>query len=160
MRTNSRIYSLLFFIIAVFVSAGCENAIDNYIDSRLYAPKKILCRSWVKTAELHNPANIIPNVFNTYMPCAKDNEYKYDSDGYYELNQGGSACYSTQPFVIENGRWEFLQDQTQLKTALFNNGRARIYNIILLDSNYHLITTYIDSSTPVKVTVKEEFLPR
>jgi hypothetical protein len=160
MSKKLHFYLMFMFTPTMVGICGCEAAIDEYIDSKLYAPKKLLCRSWVKTAELHQPANIITNVFNSYMPCAKDNEYKYDSDGYYELNQGASSCYSTQSFVAENGRWEFQQNQTQLKTTLFSNGRVRIYTIVTLDSNYHLVTTYIDSSTPTKVTVKEEFSPR
>jgi hypothetical protein len=147
------------FVLLVIACCGCENTINDYIDSRIYAPKKLLCHSWIKTSELHYPPNIIPNIFNSYMPCAKDNEYKYDSDGYYELNQGGSSCYSTQPFLIENGSWAFQQNETAIKTTL-NNGKIRLYNIVALDTNYNFITSYIDSSSGTSVTVKETFSRR
>ncbi|MGC4103392.1 MAG: hypothetical protein QM738_18815 [Ferruginibacter sp.] len=147
-------------ITVLLITAGCAKTLDDWINESLYAPKKILCRSWVKAEELHNPANVITNSFNTLQPCARDNAYKFDKDGYYEMNQGNSSCYATQPFLIENGRWDLLEHDTKLKLTLADGSVKRLYNVVQLDTNYIFIATYIDSSRGTKVEVKEKFYPQ
>jgi len=159
MKTAYRFPIYLLITIFTYAFLGCENMLDEYLNEKQMAPKKLLCRTWVKTDETHTPANVIPNLFISYLPCAKDNAYKYDSDGHFEMNQGNSSCYATQPFVMEAGNWELLQNDTKLKTTVSGN-KTRLYTIVLLDTNYNFVTTYIDSSTPTRVLVKEKFSPQ
>jgi hypothetical protein len=154
------VYSFTIFTALVILITGCKEIINNAINSLLYPPKKLIVRTWVKTEELHTKNGITTNVFTTYLPCIQDNEYKYDKNGYYELNQGGSTCYATQAQVIEQGNWEFMNNETKLKTTNSFTGKSRIYDVLLLDSNYNFITSYIDSSTGSNVYIREKYKPR
>lgn len=143
-----------------FIASGCYKLSEEYRIAQKMDPAKLISRNWVKTEEVHTPANIIPNMFVMGTICTKDNQYKFDKDGYYEYNQGGSFCYSTQTFIIDQGNWEFQNGAGQIKVTYANGSKTRLYNVLQLDTNYNFVTTYIDSSTGTKVMVKESFDPR
>lgn len=157
MKRNKYTFAI---VLTSLLFIGCKDILKNAIDSLLYPPKKLIVRSWVKTAELHTNNGITTDVFSTYLPCVQDNAYRYDKDGYYELNQGGFKCYSSQQQMIEQGSWEIMNNETKLKTTVSATGKFRIRDILLLDSNYNFITLYIDSSTGSNVYVKESFRPK
>jgi hypothetical protein len=160
MKTVYQIFPAFVLVFFLFLLSGCYKLTEEYLIAQKMAPSKLISRSWVKTEEVHFPVNIIPNTFNLAMACAKDNQYKFDKDGYFEINQGWSTCYSTQPFIIDKGNWVFQDGTKQLKVTYSNGTKTRLYNILQLDTNYNFITTYIDSSMGTKVTVKESFDPR
>lgn len=160
MKTAGHFFAAAIFALFLFAASGCYKLSKEYILAKKMDPVKLISRSWVKTEEIHNPANIIPNMFVQGNTCTKDNQYKFDKNGYYEYNQGGSVCYSTQPFIIDQGNWEFMDEGANLKVTYANGTKTRLYNILQLDTNYNFVRTYIDSSAGTKVTVRESFDPR
>jgi hypothetical protein len=160
MKTVYHLFYAVVFISFLIVASGCYKLSEEYRITKKMDPVKLISRSWVKTEEIHSPANVIPNIFVAGTICTKDNQYKFDKDGYYEYNQGGSLCYSTQQFIIDQGNWIFQNGSGQLKVTYANGTKTRLYNVLQLDTNYNFVTTYIDSSTGTKVMVRESFDPR
>ena len=46
--------------------------------------------------------------------CEKDDELRFFPDGYYELTEGQTRCSPSDPDLLEDGRWELLDNDNSL----------------------------------------------
>jgi hypothetical protein len=150
---------LYFFACIAFISlASCKTIIDNAIENTRSDPNRLINRTWIKRSEIHTQNGTSQDLFQVYQPCRRDDEYKFNKDGYYENNQGASSCYATQPFIIEQGTWRFTNSNKKLEVS--GTGFSRVYDVVVLDTNYNFILSRTENIGGTPVNIRESFDPK
>ena len=97
-------------------------------------------KKWYKTAILVNPAFMgMTNLYDSLIPCQKDDIFTYRNNGNYEIDNGILKCSPSSPQIDSATMWK-LQDNKLITTL--DNGSwvfTDTFNIELIDEkNLHL----------------------
>ena len=97
-------------------------------------------KKWYKTAILVNPAFMgMTNLYDSLIPCQKDDIFTYRNNGKYEIDNGILKCYASSPQIDSATTWK-LQDNKLITTLDIGSQILRdTFTIELIDGkNLHL----------------------
>ncbi len=97
-------------------------------------------KKWYQKAILVNPAYLgMTNLYDSLIPCQKDDIFTYRNNGNYEIDNGILKCSPSSPQIDSATMWK-LQDNKLITTL--DNGSwvfTDTFNIELIDEkNLHL----------------------
>jgi hypothetical protein len=75
---------------------------------------------------------------NYVRDCQKDNYYKFNSDGTYQLNDGLTKCAPADPQIIETGTWSFLENETKLQLVKTGILLPDVFRIVISTTSLSL----------------------
>ncbi len=98
-------------------------------------------KKWFKTAILVNPAFMgMTNLYDSLIPCQKDDIFTYRNNGKYEIDNGILKCYASNPQIDSVSTTWKLQDNKLIKSLDIGSQILRdTFTIELIDQkNLHL----------------------
>ncbi len=98
-------------------------------------------KKWYKTAILVNPAFMgMTNLYDSLIPCQKDDIFTYRNNGKYEIDNGILKCYASNPQIDSVSTTWKLQDNKLIKSLDIGSQILRdTFTIELIDQkNLHL----------------------
>lgn len=67
-------------------------------------------KTWVVKRVFMGGEEITEAIF----PCALDDNYIFRSDATFEVNEGETKCYTSEPQISESGTWLFIQSNSKI----------------------------------------------
>ena len=126
---------LCMILTTLFVACEKENQEVPKSTRELLVEKK-----WYQTAILVNPAFMgMTNLYDSLIPCQKDDIFTYRNNGNYEIDNGILKCYASNPQIDSATTWK-LQDNKLITTLDIGSQILRdTLTIELIDNkNLHL----------------------
>ncbi len=97
-------------------------------------------KKWYQKAILVNPAYLgMTNLYDSLIPCQKDDIFTYRNNGNYEIDNGILKCYANSPQIDSATLWK-LQDNKLIQYLDIGSQILRdTFTIELIDEkNLHL----------------------
>lgn len=95
---------------------------------------------------------------HTLPPCASADDYHvFRANGTYEINEGDSRCYPTDPQIKVTGNWIFQNKDSKILVTQSGNSRAILYTVNWVDENRMILTEAYPSgavTTYIKTTYR------
>lgn len=118
MKSKTQLAALLILVAGATVTVSCKK------DVKEVKPKTnmelLTTGSWKRTAFVSDPAydwygdgTYATNLLDIMYPCESDNFETYHTDGTWELNEGQTKCYESDP-QARTLPWAFAENETKI----------------------------------------------
>ncbi len=115
-------------------------------------------KKWYQKAILVNPAYLgMTNLYDSLIPCQKDDIFTYRNNGNYEIDNGILKCYANSPQIDSATLWK-LQDNKLIQYLDIGSQILRdTFTIELIDEkNLHLGISFKSGKATYKYLYKYE----
>jgi hypothetical protein len=106
----------------------------------------LIQQSWkISTYEQKINSSSYVDQFPSIAACSRDDEYKFDVNGTYQLTEGATKCNPSDPDLLFTGFWQFLQNEAILKMDNIQYTVNRLDNTTMILSDSSILapdTTY------------------
>ena len=134
--------SLLIILVAATVS--CKKGSSGVIVSG--NTEYLTQQSWkISMYEQKINSGSYVDQFPTIAACSRDDEYKFATNGTYQLTEGATKCNPSDPDLLFTGFWQFLQNEAILKMDNIQYMVNRLDNTTMILSDTSILapdTTY------------------
>ena len=118
MKKNYLFLLLAFFCLA-FTSCGDDD--EPTPDTR----SLLVNKNWIYTAYTATDGTRTEDYFNNAEPCNQDDIWRFEDNGYYQMNEGATKCDATYAQIYETGIWEL----TGNTLTIINSGNELVCTI-------------------------------
>ena len=100
----------IIFTLAICLLFSCSKEMEESSRTSLLTGK-----AW-KFVKIESKMNNDPWVDEVlfWLPCEKDDEILFKTDGSYILSNGATKCDASDPDIFDVARWDFLENETKL----------------------------------------------
>jgi Lipocalin-like domain len=108
-----------FYIIAgtFLLATACKK--DDTIAPATMTVSKLLAgdtaKTWIDFYRSGTRADSSP--FTIVTPCYTDDYWVFKTNGYFEMNEGGSKCSVADPYVFTTGNWKLSADNKYIELS-------------------------------------------
>jgi Lipocalin-like domain len=100
---------------ALMLGASCKKSSDEPgVSART---QLISSKNWKWSDVTRTQSGSTTSIFSTFQACVKDNIYSFQANGAYSASEGASKCATTDPDIVEQGNWQFLNNENDLKVT-------------------------------------------
>ena len=136
---KKQLHLLLIVLPLLVISCKKEDAPPALVSQTLTILKS---KAWQLTGASANPSYYgSSDVYATMDACSQDNRYRFTAPDIFEIDEGLTICYPTQP-QISYGTWTYDEDTKTFTTSI--DGESDVFKIITISESRFVCTSIIE----------------